>query len=95
MGAVVIVNIEAKLGKSTEALEVIKKSQQLCLSTDGCADFKILQSQEDKHKFSFVERWVSAETHKAFVEQLMSDEAFVASMDVFTSGPEIAYFDEV
>ncbi len=95
MSVVVVVNIESKSGRSLEALEIIKKSQELCLSMDGCTGFEVLQHQDDKHKFSFIERWDTTETHKAFIEQLMGNEEFIESMKAFTSGPQIEYFDKV
>ena len=69
MRVVVVVNIEAKKGRSTEALEIMEKSQEFCLSVDSCSGFEILQCQDDDHKFSFIERWSSTEAHKAFLEQ--------------------------
>jgi quinol monooxygenase YgiN len=94
MSVVVVVSIGVKKGRSTEALEIIKKSQEFCLSMDGCSGFEVLQCQDDGHKFSFIERWSSTEVHKIFLEQLMSNEDFIKSMDVFTSGPHIEYFDQ-
>ena len=93
MSVVVVVNIESKQGRSEEALKIIKKSQELCLSMEGCTSFEVLQSQGNDHRFSFIERWVSTDIHKAFLEQLMSNEEFVKSMEVFTSGPNIEYFN--
>lgn len=93
MSVVVVVSIESKKGRSTEALEIIKDSQESCLSMDGCTGFEILQNQDDVHKFSFVERWDSTEIHKKFIEQIMSNEDFIKSMEAFTSGPHIEYFD--
>ena len=95
MSVVVVVNIESKAGRSSEALEIIKGSQELCISTDGCTNFEILQNQNDENKFSFIERWDSTEIHKAFIAQLMSNENFIKSMEVFTAGPHIEYFDQV
>ncbi len=43
MSVVVIVNIKSKPGRSHEALEIIKKSQEVCLSMDGCTGFEVLQ----------------------------------------------------
>jgi len=54
----------------------------------------VFQSQSDKHKFSFVERWSSIEKHKAFLEKLMNNKEFEAKMAVFTSGPDIEYFND-
>ena len=93
MSVVVVVNIESKKGRSNEALEIIKKSQESCLSMDGCTGFEVLQHQDNDHKFSFIERWNSTEIHKAFLEQLMKNEEFITSMETFTSGPHIEYFD--
>jgi len=95
MSVVVIVNIESKPERSLEALEIIKKSQEICLSMDGCTGFEVLQHQDDKHKFSFIERWDSTEIHQAFIDQLMGNEEFIERMEVFTSGPQIEYFDKV
>jgi quinol monooxygenase YgiN len=95
MSVFAIVNIEAVQGKVKLALEVIKKSQSLCLALDECSGFEVLQSQEDEHRFIFIEQWVSVQWHKDFLEKLMSDEAFIESLQVFTSGPSIEYFDNV
>lgn len=95
MSVVVVVNIESKQGRSTEALKIIKGSQELCLSMDDCTEFEVLQYQENDHKFSFIERWSSIEVHKAFIEQLMSNEEFIKNMEVFASAPNIKYFDLV
>lgn len=93
MSVVVLVQIESKEGRSVEALDIIRKSQALCLSTAGCSGFEILQSQDNQHRFSFIERWDSIGIHKAFLQQLMSNEEFIKSMDVFISGPHIEYFN--
>jgi len=87
-----IVNIEAKKGKSAEALEVIKRSQEHCLSLDSCSGFDLYQNQKDSHHFHFVEQWASVEKHKEFLSTLMSDPNFIASLDAFTSAPNIEYF---
>ena len=93
MNVVAVINIEAVQGKSSEALEVIKKNQQHCLTLDICSGFEILQNQENKHKFIFIERWSSAKEHKAFLSELMSNELFIQDMAVFISSPDIQYFD--
>ena len=92
MSIIAIVNITARSGKSEEALKVIKKSQDYCLSLEICTGFEVFKSQTDIHKFSFVERWNSMENHKDFLSELMNNDEFVASLDVFTSGPKIEYF---
>jgi len=92
MSVVVVVNIESKPGRSDEALEIIRASQTLCLSTNGCTGFEILQNRDEVHKFSFIERWDSIEIHKTFLEQLMNNQDFIKSMEIFTSGPVIEYY---
>jgi len=93
VNVVAIVNIEAKKGKSREALDMIKSSQELCLSLDFCGGFEILQNQKDEHLFQFIERWASVKQHKEFLSALMNDANFVESLEVFTSGPNIEYFN--
>mgnify|MGYP000072135261 CR=1 FL=1 len=92
MDVVAIVKISAKEGKSLDALKVIKKSQEHCLSLDFCGGFDIFQCQKNVHLFQFVERWTSVEKHKAFLASLMNDPSFIESLDVFTSGPSIEYY---
>jgi len=93
MDVFAIVNIEAKDGRSAEALEVIRRSQENCLSLDNCGGFDVYQNQKDIHRFHFVERWASVEEHKEFLSGLMSDPSFIASLEAFTSPPDIEYFD--
>jgi len=93
MNVFAIVNIEAKKGRSAEALKVIKISQEHCLSLDNCSGFAIYQNQKNIHRFHFVERWTSVEEHTEFLSGLMSDPNFIASLDAFTSAPDIEYFD--
>lgn len=95
MSIIAIVNITARSGKSEEALKVIKKNQELCLSLEICTGFEVFKSQTDIHHFSFIERWDSMKIHKAHLSELMSNDEFVASLDVFTSGPKIEYFQIV
>jgi len=90
-----IVNITAHNGKAAEALTLIKKSQQLCLSMDECTGFEIFQNKTDIHKFLFVERWQSIEIHQAFLSELMKNDDFVIAMAVFTSQPKIEYYQIV
>jgi len=93
MDVFAMVNIEAKDGRSTEALEVIRRSQEQCLSLDNCSGFDIYQNQKNIHRFHFVERWTSVDEHKEFLSGLMSDPNFIASLDAFTSAPNIDYFN--
>jgi len=94
MSIVAIVKITALQGQWSRALEVIEDSRALCLGLEECSEFLVFQSQSDKHKFSFVERWSSIEKHKVFLEKLMNNKEFEAKMVVFTSAPDIEYFDE-
>jgi len=93
MDVFAIVNIEAKDGMSAEALEVIRRSQEHCLSLDSCNGFDVYQNQKDIHRFHFVERWTSVEEHTEFLSGLMSDPSFIASLEAFTSTPDIEYFN--
>jgi len=93
MSHVVLINIEAMQGRSVEALQVIKRSEESCLSVDGCVSFEALQSQDDEHKFTIIERWSSAENHKTFLDQVKLSDEFVKGMEVFASGPNIEYFN--
>ncbi len=94
MSIVAIVKIVAKQGQWSRALEVVEGSRALCLELEECSEFLVFQSQSDKHKFSFLERWSSIEMHKAFLKKLMSNKEFEESMAVFTSTPNIEYFND-
>jgi len=91
MSVVALVKLEAVQGKAEQALAIIKKSQAYCLSHEVCHGFEALQSCEDDHHFYFVERWHSIQAHKALLQQLMSDQTFVQSLEVFSVGPVIEY----
>ena len=92
MSVVVIVHFEAVQGQAAQALQVLKGSQEHCLTVEGCEGFEVLQSQRDEHRFTFIERWASVEQHKALLSEIMGSDTFEENMKAFQSGPDIAYY---
>ena len=55
----------AQDGAETALAEALKALQEKVLPLDGCEDVLLLRDLDKQGQFVFIERWVTADAHKA------------------------------
>jgi heme oxygenase (mycobilin-producing) len=63
MSVDVVINFEAAPGRAAELLPLLREGRDISRDADGCESFELFQRQDDEHKFVFLERWDSIESH--------------------------------
>lgn len=59
----VLAHFKAKKGMDEELKEALKKLIQPTLAEDGCLNYELHQSIDNKDEFMFYENWASKEAH--------------------------------
>jgi quinol monooxygenase YgiN len=63
MSVDVVINFEALPGRAGELRDLLSHGRDLSRAADGCQSFELYQRDDDEHKFMFLERWISIESH--------------------------------
>ena len=63
MSVDVVINFQALPGCATELRALLSQGRDISRAADGCESFELYQRDDDEHKFMFLERWTSIESH--------------------------------
>lgn len=59
----VVVNFQASEGNAEKLRLLLQQGRDVTRRAEGCEAFDLYQRQDDPHRFMFLERWSSLESH--------------------------------
>jgi quinol monooxygenase YgiN len=69
MSVAVIYNFQAADGKAADLLALLLQGRDFAATVEGFEAFEVYQGVDDPRRFVMVERWTSAEAHRAHFEK--------------------------
>lgn len=86
-----ITEFKAAENKAEELYEFLKSLVPYISSSAGCISCEVLRSNEDKSRFTVIEKWESIDLHKKSVDNFPKEE-MQAAMSLFGAPPKGGYF---
>jgi quinol monooxygenase YgiN len=90
----VIVSFDVRPGRGEALCDWLAGALEKTRANPGCQGAQLNRDLDDPDAPVLIEQWESADTHKAFVEQLVSSGAMNAAMS-FLNGPPRSHYYEV
>ncbi len=82
-----IYTLEAFAGREQNLRDALMGLAETILGLPGCGGVELLQDAAKPHRFIFIEKWLSFESHKAAAAMLPKD-AFASVMQLLAGKPE-------
>jgi quinol monooxygenase YgiN len=82
-----IYTLETSAGREQNLRNALTGLAETILGLPGCGGVELLQDAAKPHRFTFIEKWVSFESHKIASSMLPKD-AFASVMQLLASKPE-------
>lgn len=86
-----ITEFKAAETKAEELYEFLKSLVPYISSSEGCLSCEVLRSNEDKSRFTVIEKWGSVDLHKKSVDNFPR-ERMQAAIRLFGASPKGGYF---
>jgi quinol monooxygenase YgiN len=90
----VLVTVEALPGRGEEVATRFRRPQERCTPDVGCLGFEIFRSRADPDRVVVLERWASADAHRAFFDAATAMPSFEEFLTLLKDGLHLEYLTQ-